>query len=378
MKLSRLLNIGLVVTAFMFNPWASWDVREIKTHLAVVFALAIFGLKIYTDGLKPINNKWLLILLAYLPITLIFSAQEPTSLLGINTTGFWFWKPFCYFVSMLLLGTSIASHDFSEKEISGLFKVLSWCGFLTACYVIIQYFKCDQFFKSDFPDTGPYGGFIGNPTLTAHYIAMTVPFMVFVKKWWMIPFVIASLFITDSLMAWGGLLGGLAYMISSFGRLQAICVAVMCVIGVSFLVLNFPHGREHERFDRWKQVVKDIKKPNFITGRGIGSFQFFFRAQNPGYGDKPNRFEQAHNDYLEWFYGTGLIGFGLMILAFFKGLKDFFIPGIHQFRTICVLSSLITMLLISAGCFDFQVGSTMFLTTVLIGLLMNRGFICRS
>jgi len=368
MRLSRVLIVGLILTAFAFNPWAQMDLRELKTALAVIFAIAIFGIQVYRGGLKPCNNKWFLIILAYLPASLFFAKLTPISIGNMNISEFWFWKPFTYFLAFTLMGLAIASHEFTEKELSKVFKVISWCGFLTAFYVILQRLGADQFFYSDSPDTGPYAGFIANPTLTAHYLAMSVPFVLLLRKWWMIPFLIAALLITDSLMAWGGLGGGMAFLVGSKGRIWAYSVGFLCLVAFGLLVANFPNGREHERFFRWGQVVKDTKTCS-VTGRGLGRYTYFFQSENPGHGDKVNRFRQAHNDYLEWLYATGLIGTGLLfgaITHFFKNSFGF------EYRRRVVMASLVTIMLIAFGCFDFQIGTMAFLTALLVGLLMNK------
>ena len=377
MKLTKILIIGLIITAFAFNPWISWDLREFKTTLAVIFAIIIAGIQIYRNGIKPIDNKWFLMLLAYLPISLLFGNLPAITIHGENVSEFWFWKPFCYLIIFGIMAMAIASYEVSDKEIRKIFNVISWCGFLTAAYVIVQRIGADQFFYSTYSDTGKYAGFIGNPTLTAHYIAMTIPFTFYTKKWYFLPFMVASLIICDSLVAGAGLICGIAYLLATNIQRALIIggIAITCVIAIVVLYPNHIKGREHERFDRWKQVVSDIKKPSFVTGRGIGSFQFFFRQQNPGEGDKVNRFKQAHNDYLEWFYGVGLIGFILSILAFFKFAKEAFFRPSN--RTRVVLSSLVMLLIICTACFDLQVGTTMFFASLLAGLLMNKGFLCR-
>jgi len=378
MKLTRIITIGLILTAFLFNPWLNWDVREIKMVCAVIFGLFIIGIQLYRKGLAPIDNKWLMMLLAYLPISMMFIKPIEVTVFGQNVSDFWFWKPFSYFLIFTLMALAIASHDFTKKEIRKIFNVISICGFITASYVIIQRIGADQFFYSTAPDTGPYAGFIGNPTLTAHYIAMTIPFTFYMKRWYFLPFIAIALIIADSLVAGGGLLGGVAFLLASNMKRVMVIGSIALAFGLIILFLYPQHiqGREHERFDRWKQVVKDIKKPSFITGRGLGSFSYFFQAENPGEGNKPNRFKQAHNDYLEWFYGVGLVGFILSILAFFKFIKGCILSRIQEVRI--MLSSLVMILITSQACFDLQIGTMAFLTALICGLLMNKRVLCQS
>lgn len=392
---TTLLCLGLVGSAFAFFPIASVDLREIKMTTALVFALSLGIVELYQHGIKPLKNKWLLILVFYILVSVFISPAPLIMLVGIDVSNFWAWQPFAQMMVFLLMISAIASHEFSDQEMKRIFNTISWCGTFMAFYVILQRLHMDQFFvavSSNSPnDSGPYAGFTGNPTLVAPYIAMTTPFIIHQRKWWMLPIIVLGVFFPHARATWIALSFGILFIIASKGKYQFIsCLIIALALSASVGFLYFKsHSvneffNDHERIPQWIQIVKDIKNPISkdvpnsypLTGHGLGSFKFVYHVQNNLHVAE-NRFHQAHNDYLEFTYSCGIMGLFLLLSAiswmFYRNysLDCVFQYGEDDFTT-TFLSSFVIVAIVAFFTFIWQIGTEVYLTACLIGFLHNE------
>ncbi len=388
-----LLCLGLLASAFTFSPFS--DLREIKMDVAVFFALALGMVEIFQHGFKPLRNRWLLILLAYLPFSIFMSPSPTIELLGIQVGKFWAYQPMAQLLAFFLMFMAVQSHDFEDDDILLIFKTISWAGYAMAFYIILQRFGMDQFFvRSVHDDQGPtasYAGFLANPTLSAPFIAMTVPFMVYIRKWWMLPVAFMGLYFPDSQMAWAGLIVGGLFLFATKGRIRLVVVSVMTALVLlgAFSLRDNSKIRslvdDHERFYQWKLIAKDIagQKSNDVnvryplTGLGIGSFKYVYHINHPGQDGKPNKFHQAHNDYLEWAYNTGLAGICLLLASIFwmfrQNLCIYTIWSIGENpRRMTIMAGFVIASVVAIGTFIFQIGTVAFYVTLFAGLLHNH------
>jgi O-antigen ligase len=111
-----------------------------------------------------------------------------------------------------------------------------------------------------------------------------------------------------------------------------------------------------------------------MTGLGMGNFKYTFHLAHY---DDPTfmRFNQAHNDYLELLYDTGIVGFALfmtMIFVFFRDrLIKFWEFGVSNAER-ALISGVTVMCVTALGTFIWQIGTTVFYTVVFAGLLYNQ------
>lgn len=363
--------------------------------VALSFAVALGIVELYNHGIRPLRNKWLLILIVYIPVSILLAPTPQILLVGIDVSSFWAWRPLVQILTFFFMAAAVASHTFTRREVKYVFETIAWCGLLTSVYVIAQRFGMDQFFKHTTSDkVGAYAGFIGNPTLTAPFVAMTIPFMLLLRRWWMLPIAALGIVFPDSQMAYGGLVAGLLFWFGAKGKKRfvfSVVTATLLFLGLVFGYASSEKIRsivvDHERFSAWTQIARDIKDPISpeienaypLTGRGLGSFRFIFHIQHPGTEEAPNRFHQAHNEYLEFAYNTGLIGLALLLLAMYTMAKEtfsiysVFVSGEDQTRT-AILSSFIVIAVVACGTFIWQVGTTAFYSSLLIGLMHNSDF----
>ena len=370
--IATLISLGLIATSFAFD---SGDLRVIKLKVAMVFAV-ILGLLVFHHGnIKGVRNKWLFALMAYLPIAYILSPKPEIKLFEMNVSSFWAWQPMYLiwvFFSMLCL---IATHKFYKWDIRQILHVMRYCGLLTACYVIMQFFHIDQFFFQTSGGTdGRMAGFIGNPTLTAPFIAMMIPITLYLRRYWQAVLMVVAIVMTESQMAMGATIASIIAYISLknvwffFTGLLLACVLAFAIhTGYQKGIVN-----DSSRFEHWPVIAQDINSsvaedgPKYpLTGIGMGSFRYTYHIKHN------NNYFQAHNEYLEILYNIGLSGLVLFILSIITMIKPYLKLGVNRYRR-ALLASFLCIAMCAMGTFVWQIGTTIFATIVVAGLLMNQ------
>lgn len=381
-----LLHLGIIVTALFFIP--GLDMRDLKMNSALVFAMAIGAAGLYSFGIRRFSNKWLLILLAYIPVSVYLAPKPSISLMGMDVAYFWSWEPIFQITAFSLLAMTVASYRFDWGEVDSLLKTVFYVGTFVAAYMILQFFMMDQFFKpleSFLPGRGQVAGFIGNPTLTAPFVLMILPIAVYLKKYAAAFLMVVAILMTNSQVAMGAMGVVVILMMASKGWKWLIVAVLISAASAGYVATHPKIVQDNQRFQMWKQIAVDIKSPIAkdienaypLTGRGIGSFKYVFHSEHPGTELEPNRFVQAHNDYLEFAYGTGILGLFLLLMAMWKMLAykvklSAFLCGWQDCRKIALSLSFIGVAICAGGTFAFQIGSIAFLTSVIVGLLHNE------
>ncbi len=395
MIIKILTILGLAIIPFF--RWFGYDTRQPKMALAVAFALALGLFGLYQGKLKAFSNKWLFIFLGYLLINYQLAPTPEITLFGSNVGMFWAWKPiFVIFVFSLMLIT-IASLDYSEQDKRWLFTAMIWCGFLMSLYVIAQYFFFDQFYdtRSSFnpntvdwnsADTNRIGGTLGNPTIAGPFIAMIIPIALLMK--WRIKAVVmgVAVFMTHGQIAIGALILALIFLVAVKSRRHFIYSGITVLILINFLVLGYFEGgkvkdftKDNERFKTWNEAITDIRTPLSkdspkrypFTGLGMGTFNYVFHVKHN------NIFMQAHNDYVELLYNTGIIGLSLFLCGIGYMLKknfsfnDVFSGKADRYR-MHLLSSFICIAICAGGIFCWQLGPHIYYSIIIAGLLHNQ------
>jgi hypothetical protein len=374
--------LGLAITPFVVIP--SLDTREPKMAIALVFALILGLVGIYQGLLKPFKNKYLLILLGFLFVNILLCPKPNIPYADMNIGSFWIWQPFTYILIFFLMLVTISSIQFSEAQKVKIFKVMSWVGLVMSVYAILQFFKIDQFYslssirEAQLTPSGRIGGTLGNPTILAPFLVMIIPICLYLKKYWFAGIIGIVVLLTQSQVAIGAMIVSLVFLQSLKDKKTAIRIGVLSLI---LLVLSVTAYFQNDkvksfvgdsgRFAQWQQIIKDVNSPLIkefkvsypYTGRGIGSFKYIYHLKNK------NIFHQAHNEYLEVFYNTGLIGLGLFLMFLWTIIKgDFFQDRERKF----LLTSFIGIAVCAGGTFVWQLGSHLFYTVVILGLLNHK------
>lgn len=445
--IKTLISLGLIATTFVFTKG---DIRVVKMDIAMLFAVAI-GLSVFYYGrIIRLRNKWLLFFMMYLPFSYIASPKPEIKLFGMNVGAFWSWQPLCLMFVFFMMIMAIASYRFNYKDVHTILLTFCWCGFLSACYVVLQYFNIDQFFYQTHGGLdGRMAGFVGNPTLVSPFIAMVIPVALYFSDYLKVGVMGTAVVMTDSQMAIIAMVLSLIVYYSLKGkRWVALGVLVSIVIGASLFICNadltacfieiitfflmylfnyiqdgamgnvsimamiilsiivffgFKGKRlfflsmlvlfvistalfvghqkgivnDSSRFEHWPVIVQDITQPiekdgpTFpVTGIGVGSFKYVYHIKHN------NNYHQAHNEYLELMHGLGIAGISLFLMAIFSFLKPFIRIGKISNYQRALVSSFVCIALAAFGTFVWQIGTTIFATAVVAGLLINQEDVC--
>jgi len=388
-----LLNLGLIVTPYFVV--AGIDVRDVKMTVAVVFATILGLTGLYCVKIKRINNKWFYFMLAYMLTCFIVSPNPKLMMFGMNVGNFWIWQPMYHFLAFALMIVTVSSIEFDKKQLYIVFQTMVWCGAIMGAYVCLQSLNIDQVFDSvGLDELGKMAGSIGNPTHVSPFIAMLVPLAISSKRYLFSGIMILSVFLTQSDVAIVSLIIGLLVYIALINKKWFSVIATSLALGATLFGLGIHNGQitkeslreqihDHQRFSTWTQVVKDLNAKPFIdqevrypfTGWGMGNFKYTFHLAHIN--DKTMmRFLQAHNEFIELLYNTGIIGFLLFVTALFvffrqKAIK-FWRIGLQN-KERALLSGFVIICIASCGTFVWQVGTTAFYSAVFFGLLNNKG-----
>jgi len=162
--------------------------------------------------------------------------------------------------------------------------------------------------------------------------------------------------------------------------MSSLFIILFLTLSIGFFTSNKIHnfiggGTGSTRFPVWSQIIKDVKNPveggskqYSFTGYGLGSFRYLFHSQHP-ISEVGDNFLEAHNDYLELFYNTGLIGLGLFLMGL-----TFFIKQCFPLDRLSahLLASFICVMVAAGGIFVLQQGTMIFYLLVITGLLNQK------
>ncbi|MDP8258808.1 MAG: O-antigen ligase family protein [Candidatus Aadella gelida] len=384
-----LLGIGLVVTPFILAPGSGNLSREPKMAWAVSFALAIGLTALYKGVLKPFKNKGALALVGYALLSFFLSPKPQLALFGIESGRFWSWEPMFYILTFLLMTVAVSSIGYTKKTLHITFDVMIWCATLMAGLVIIQFLGIDQFFERRFGTYGHMVGTLGNYTLVGPFLTIVAPLAIYRKKYALMALMVIAAVVTQSDVARVGMLAMFAcyFALKNKKRFVSTAVVVYLAVGILGTMYNtsetvrqrFP---DNERFLTAYQSIHDLttpvmegsKKKYSITGIGIGSFKYLFHAKN---NQRNDNFLYAHNEYVQVLYEMGIAGFlffmGMMGLIFRQNtsMKEIFSRGVSN-RKRALLSSFVGISVCAAGIFIWQIGTHIFYTLTIVGLLYNK------
>lgn len=390
-----LIILGLIIVPFYeiflhVLPYAAShapDSRVTKEELALVFALSIGLLAVWHGEIKPFRNKFLLIIPVYLLFNLIMAPHAPLTINNNEVGDFYFWKPFAEVLCFTFMIIAVSSMEINFEEI---LKIMVWCGFIMAIYVILQRFGLDQFWVAkgyNYDGAGnsfiavrseELGGNLGQPTIVASWMVMMVPLAFYFRKWWMGITITVACSLTQGVMV--GLALATVGMVSAirYDRLLILPVGLILVASLMFGISHTSQiiNRMDGRYEVWKDTLSDIKngqiddKHKFsITGVGLGRFSFLFPGKHK------ITFQQTHNDPMEFAYDCGIFGEYLLLVGIFVMLA----VGLFHVSSLVfsIALSFLAIFVCSLGSFPFQLGAHQFYAATLVGLLHNEKIIRR-
>lgn len=174
------------------------------------------------------------------------------------------------------------------------------------------------------------GGAIGNPSMNASMMVVTMPFL-----WrWAKPIgpilcvpVIAAILIQKSSIGYGllGVLGGM-YLWTTRWK-WFLMAPLVAVLGYGHLTMQAGELlNPSDRFIMWKFFMSywDNKKIHLWFGTGYGDFGVMSRVLQDHYGmSMKGWWHWLHNDWLEVLFMTGFVGLGLCLLNYLWAMYGF-------------------------------------------------------
>ena len=376
-----LLLIGLAVTPFILAPGAEDLAREPKMAWALVFALSIGLAALYRGTLKPFKNKWALALVGFCLLSFYLAPKPDLTFFGVRSARFWSWEPLYQGLVFLLFTIAVSSIKLTRQKIDYILTTMVWCAGIMACFVILQFFGLDQFFEHRYGTYGRMAGTIGNPTLIGPFLCLNLPLMFYQKrKAFAILSIIAILATRSDVAAIGLILTCSIYLMLKSRKLfiYGAGLGAAIVLTVASVYITNPTFRnicpDNERFLTWTRslatlttpVMRDSKKIYAITGIGPGSFKYIYHTQHEK--QKVETSAYAHNEYVQTTYELGIVGLILFIGLIVVILRQKGGGPAHR----ALMSGLIGILGCAGGIFIFQVGTHIFYTLTIVGLLCNE------
>ena len=350
--------------------------------MGVATALCLWGY--FTQEQRPLRNKWLLFFCGYLLISAWQAPYPNLIVLKRPILNFWIWKSMFYAFMFLGMYRTISSAKLTEKNKDLIFDIVIYTTMIMSVYCIGQRFGLLQWFtRGDgiLPVALDVNGFLraagtlGSPNYVSPYLMLGIPFALYRKKWLFAIPIVLGVIATNSQMAMGSgvlMLAVLAcFIFKKYSRAIIISIiGVACILSVGKIV-HEPHidklVNDSTRIENWKKIAISTKTPYMskrsypYTGRGPGAFFWTYRVSSG------SNFAQAHNEYLEVLYDTGIIGLFLFAMSLFYIFKN---TILHE-RNKYLMSAFIGICVCSGGIFAWHLGMTSFMTILIAGLLNN-------
>ena len=367
----------IVISLFPYADVLVADTRVGKDFLAVWIALIIGLIAIYNGNVRKSNNVWLFILTGYLLLSAHLGFATPFKMNNVESGGFWMWKPITQSICFFLMYVSVSSLNLKRIELDVLLKIVAYCGLAMSFYVVLQWFDVRQFYlvKTDHyinSITKPHlVGTLGNSTIVAPYIAMIIPITLYLRKYLWSVLMVIVVFLLESQVALGAMVLSIVLYYAIKRPKTLIISALLLGALITFAIRTDYKVETNGRITQWELIteywkspaVKGETVPYSITGKGIGSFEYFYH-------DVLNsHFYKAHNDYLQILCSLGIVGLLIFIAAMAETLK---IVNFRMNHNVALFSSLACISICAGGTFVWQLGVYQYMTVLVYGLLCNN------
>jgi len=254
--------------------------------------------------------------------------------------------------------------------------------------MILQYFGIDQFFYlrdlpiSSLPPSARVGGTMGHPTIVAPFVAMIIPLALYFKKYLFAVLMIVAVIMTKSCVAIIALILSLLFILSLKNRFLMVGIILISILtGVlvrDLYICNpkikkFINVSSSGRLNVWKLAFSDITKPLDkekgnaypLTGFSPGTFYYLFHIRHS---DGVWDFLQAHNEYLELMYDTGIVGLCLFLCVLINLIWKNILDGLNRYRQY-LLFSLVYISICAGGTFVWHIAPIIIYSGIIAGFL---------
>ena len=368
-----LLSVGLILLPLLPIFGFSGKPTLSAFGMGVATALCLWGY--FTQEQRPLRNKWLLFFCGYLLISAWQAPYPSLIVLKRPILNFWIWKSMFYAFMFLGMYRTISSAKLTEKHKDLIFDIIIYTTMIMSVYVIGQRFGIMQWFTSLCGSYGTFtaAGTLGSPSYVSPYLMLGIPFALYRKKSILIVPIILGIIATNSQMAIGSTI--VMLMIILYFKYKKTIISLFVIgaltAGIGLAVKGSVVGNvidDSTRFTEWQNILVGVKTPYMskrsypYTGRGPGAFFWTYRMSSG------SNFAQAHNEYLEVLYDTGIIGLFLFLMSLYYIFKNTILNKRNKY----LMSAFIGICVCSGGIFAWHLGMTSFMTILIAGLLNNE------
>lgn len=206
------------------------------------------------------------------------------------------------------------------------------------------------------------------------FVSAVSPLLAYLSPWLLI-LTIPIHFYAQSSVAMGALvlsMGIIAYM--RMPRLWFYLIAsVLLTAGVAYVfIYDMPGGQFGKRFEIWFISVSHALKISPFFGMGIGKFALFSPMSSAVNNDGTRlQWIWMHNEYLQMFFETGLIGLGV-VFFYIKARCSDFLKVCNDRKAVYLFGSFVAVLCVSFLQFPFHIARTAFTFICLMALYHAR------
>jgi len=380
LSINKVTLICLGIVAIPLFDCKGFMMLEPRLLIATAFALALSLWAIYDGSLKPFKNKWAMFFIGYMLVSAFIMPKASVNLWGLETGNFWIWKPMFRILAFFLMMVAVSSIKLTPKDISRIFNFAIVAGVLMSLYIFFQYFTIDQRYVASgaVHEKWRIGGTLGHSTFAAAYLTMIIPLALYCKKYWKAAVIVVGVLVCQSAVATACMAISLLFYVMSRSKMMMRIFLYIMIAGAIFLTsdivangTNGVMGTGSGRLEDWPRIVQEINSPmdpNLVrkypfTGRGMGSFYYTYGLITG------SSMRQAHNEYMELTYNTGIFGIIIFLMAIWYMVRTNFKVG-DRYR-MALLSSFMAIALCAAGTFIWQMGTQAYMTILICGLLHN-------
>lgn len=344
-------------------------------------------------------NKWLGGFLAWCTFqTIFFKSVQP----GGQALHYLFYGLMIYQI-IVFFSKSNETKKYAKAILFVLLFNVGWC-FLQMKQIDPVMQMTDFQIQSKFSE---YSGFFALPAFLGNYAAAALPLSFIVSYWFIPAFLIALFFSKSSFSIISAYLAVLFFFWFKSRRAFWILLAVTTAVS-AFYVINFdmPTGQFERRAKIWRLIVNIAAKNQFL-GTGLGTYKnVVFGETEPRHrtiatndpaflknfltkeafdnqkedlgkhlqsmsaenfvisnvrvelvknGIDFKQWSNAHNEYLEAFYETGIIGLIFIFGYIYDTFRRFWESGRKNIQCVALMASFIAILVVSFGHFPFHV-----------------------
>lgn len=331
----------LLILPFLVEPGLTDEIRVPKVK-AIIFFAGMFGATLIYRHIR----KSLAFAFGWCVCSAVLSGLGPQFQLNVLVV----------IASAVLLSYLVT--DINKFEVNRVLGFLVLAGIGNGIMGYLQMTDHDPFFyfKEGVDKTLPVG-FLGQQTLYGPFMASCVIAALFRRNYYCALFILVPCLATNSSFTFASLGCGLTvWVYSQVSRRLSYFMVGMGALSVPVLYHFFPYSHLFDatgRFEIWKPIFQEAMNKKFF-GHGLGTFLAYVPYIEPeAFYKLHGLYKQVHNDFLELFFDTGLVGVSCAVYMLYDFFKRAWEQRDNKYVMACV-GILVVYLMDGMGNFPFR------------------------